>query len=436
MEEKITANNGVPIYYYKNDKIHSFCICLYIKAGVLYETEETNGVSHYWEHIIFRNINYLMNDSVYRQLDRLGLSFEGCTYKEFIQIRITGASKNFNEAARIFTMIFEQISLPSSEIATEKKRIKAEIREESERTTIDYFSKKIIWKDTCLGNTILGKIKNLNRIGKTALQNTHNDFFTLGNFFIYVTGCFDNTNLEVLKNYTEKYSFKTDDMLKNNMAPVPEDFSNRNCKVAIKDSRNCYACFSFDVRADKYTYAELVILYDILFGGNNSKVYMELSEKTGYIYSYDAYIESYSNIGTIYFIYEVESGKLIESVKKASEIFKNLKSGITDELDYVTAYYTDNAELILDNAKDLNWNMEYECHILDEKYVTVQQRKHDFEKVTPERINEIIRDIFVSDNLVVALKANKKKFSENEIRNILLTIDDDCDKIKENVVGV
>ena len=85
MEQKFITKNQVEIFSYPGEHLHSFCIGLYLKAGSLYESAEENGITHFLEHVVIRNINWLMDGQLYPYLDRLGLMFNACTYKEFVQ---------------------------------------------------------------------------------------------------------------------------------------------------------------------------------------------------------------------------------------------------------------------------------------------------------------------------------------------------------------
>ena len=116
MEKKRTTENQIDIFYYPNRHTHSFCLSLYIKAGALYESDEDNGITHFLEHILFRNINHLMEGNLYKEIDRLGLYFNGATYKEFMQLFIIGAPEHFTEAVQFLVKVFEPISLPAVEI--------------------------------------------------------------------------------------------------------------------------------------------------------------------------------------------------------------------------------------------------------------------------------------------------------------------------------
>ena len=94
MEQRKVTRNGIEIFCDSGEHLHSFCLSLYLRAGSLYEGEEENGISHFLEHIVIRNINWLMDGGLYPYLDRRGLMFNACTYKEFIQFEITGAKKH------------------------------------------------------------------------------------------------------------------------------------------------------------------------------------------------------------------------------------------------------------------------------------------------------------------------------------------------------
>lgn len=97
MEREHITPQGVSVFHDKNENIHSFCLCLYVRAGSLFETKKENGISHFFEHIVFKNIHYAMGENLYQTLDRCGLDFNASTYEEFIQFIITGAPAHFEK---------------------------------------------------------------------------------------------------------------------------------------------------------------------------------------------------------------------------------------------------------------------------------------------------------------------------------------------------
>lgn len=421
MEQTFISENGVTIYSYPNENLHSFCIALYVKAGCLYETEEENGITHFIEHLIFRNIDHLMNHTLYRTLDQYGLSFDASTYKEFVQFTITGSPQNFPLAAELITKAFHPLVLNTREIDLERQRIKAEIREYDDKSTLDYFSNNIVWEGTSLMQMITGKKKTLNKIGKKKLNQAHASMFTNDLCFFYLTGSITKSHLEYLGKCITSYQIDASQQKRNNVAPVPEAFFQRKPKVYLKKSDTCYVRFSFDLDTSRYSTAELDLLYDILFCGHSCMVYQELSEKRGLIYSHDSSLEQYKNIGLLYFSFEVQSSNLYTAVKVIIEKLKDLKNGIQEELSCVIAPYVDNAYIMMDNASELNWTFAYENHILNCGYHTMEERIHAYQAVTSERLTQIAQEIFCSSNLTFTLKGKKKKTDLPLLEKLLQT---------------
>ena len=121
MEKKTVTKNGISIYTYKNPSLHSFHISLFLRAGSMFEREEECGISHFFEHIAIRNVNFQMNGELYSTLDRRGLEFNASSFAEMIQFYMQGASVNFSYAKEIFAKLLLPIELPKSEIDAERK---------------------------------------------------------------------------------------------------------------------------------------------------------------------------------------------------------------------------------------------------------------------------------------------------------------------------
>lgn len=428
MEKKRTTNNYIDIYHYPNQSTHSFCLSLYIKAGALYETDKENGITHFWEHVLFRNINHLMGGKMYEEIDKLGLFFNGATYKEFVQLYIIGAPAHFADAAEILLKAFAPITLPADQIKTEQQRVKAEIREAEDFKSLDYFAGTFAWKDTPLRNTILGTKGNVTTFNRKKMAAYHEDILKPENVFFYVTGNVTDEQIgllaekvEGLPNFVERPE-TPDHPTKpaashQNLAPVPEGFGQRDLLINVKNSQYTMVNYSFDLVTSKYTYAELALLYDILFSGENALLHQELSEQRGMIYSFSSTLEKYSNIGRMFFVYEVAMRDLYESVEITTRELAHLSESVEKRLALVLPEYIDNAYFIYDDNEGFNWQRAYENHIMNGTAKTIEETKAQFQAVTPERIKEMAAEIFTRDNLVLSLKADKKKLDLDQLRN-------------------
>lgn len=417
-ETKTATKNGVNIYGLKSPGLHGFCLCLYAKGGVLYENKKDIGISHFVEHIVFRNINILMGGRLYDILDDAGLTFTAATYKEFMQFSITGECSKFPLAADIITRLFEtlQKELSDGDFELERGRIRAEIREYDEKASLDYLVKKRVWQESPAADMITGTLGSVSKITLSKCEIARKEIFSLGNFFFYVTGNISDEGISYLASATEKYKLEKYGA-RENVCPIPADYMKRNIEVLTKDSSYYMVEMCFDMDVPKATKAVRNLFYDMMFSGENCRFFRELSEKLGYIYSYDAKIEEYKNCGNISISYEVAYKDLYDSINAAVELFCSMKTDACG-LSRAKVYYTDNACLMLDNAEELNWTMAYENYILDEGVKSIEEKKNRYQAVTEEDIKALAKNVFRTSNLVIGIKGRKKKIDTERVSRI------------------
>ena len=421
MEKKYLAKNNISVYSYTNDSLHSFCLSLYVKYGCVHETECEAGLAHFLEHITFRNINCALNGELYRMLDKYGLTFNASTYKEFIHFYINGATKNFDIAVDIISKALTPVKIPNNELEIERKRVKAEIREEDYRTSLECFTNGIVWKGTALERSICGSCKSVNSYNMKKIHDYQSKIFNCNNMFFYITGAVAEPQIDVLLNAVGDYQIFAGIEYKNS-ASVPENFGNRSAGVYLKNSSYTIVRFNFDVDTSKYNDADLEMFFDLMFSGESCIIFQNLSEKSGLVYGYDARFAKYNNIGNIYFSYEIQSNKVEETVRVVIESLKSLKNDVGDRIDYVRAPYVDNAMILFDNPEEFNWNRAYENHILCCDYPDIDSRIRAFEAVTSDGLCAIANEVLTVDNMTVTIKGNKNKISCENVKRIIETI--------------
>lgn len=420
MEKSFITKNGVTVYSYQNQSISSFAISLFLRSGPMYENEKENGFAHFFEHIVFRNINAIMGGRLYETLDKCGLYFNAATYVNYVEFTISGASKHFDEAAKIISLVLSPFILPSSEIETEKKRIKAEIREDGEGS-LDRFSDKEVYGGTALARPITGKCGDVERFGLNMLRTERKKLLTKENIFFYVGGCFKDSGLSLLAALIEAQDIYSGTKY-TNIAPVPPRFGKRDCSVTVKNAPQTSVKISFDIKNGSYSFPELFCLCDSLFAGESCPMYRELSENTGLIYSYDEALNCFENISFLNVSYEVRADRLIRSIETVIRMFKAAKTTAGDRLKLVTPAYTDNAYISLDSAETISSDFGYFNHILGCKFTSVGDRIAAFSSLSKEHITSLANETFTVENLVISIKGNKKKINVSEIKKIVKEI--------------
>lgn len=418
MEQKRIAVNGIPVYSLTNENNHSFFISMFLKGGVLYESENECGITHFLEHVAIRNVNKLMGGELYSMLDRYGMEFNASTYNEMVQFYICGSDRYFNIAAEIISMLLSPIILSSEEIETERKRIKAEIREVGDKSSLAYFTAREVWCDTSLSRPITGSISDLSMIGVRRLEDYRRRVFNSNNLFFYVTGNVKNDNLSYFSKLIGSYKLDGTEIHKNE-AKVPDAFFCRDKEVKIKNADFTKIRYTFDVDMSRVSSAELDLLYDYMLGGYNSEFFVELSEKRGLFYDLNGSVERYLNVATFSLSYELKESGLYEAARMTVELLHRYVSGGLDTSRCIKTGYVDNAYMLYDDPRELNFILGYENHIIDLGYSSIEDRIQAYREISFERLCEVAAIVLDPRNMTVTLKGNKKKIDKERLNKIL-----------------
>lgn len=418
-EEKAVTKNGVTIYSYKNPSLHGFYISLFLRAGSMFE--EQQGITHFLEHISIRNVNAQMGGCLYSLLDREGIEFNATTYSEMVQFYVSGSAAKFDLGAEIIARLLSPIILPTSEIDLERGRIKAEIREGDDATSLATLSGSIVHRDTKLSNLITGTLGSVNKITKIALESYRRSVMTPENMFFYLTGNVSEDNIRALAREIEKYTLDSGNY-NENIAPVCSDFGRREGSAHIKNADFTMLRFTFDMDMTRITLAESDLIYDMLFGGNNSLFFIEMSERRGLCYDISGFVERYLNIGELTISFEVRPSQIYEATETVVAILTDLKTRLFSDGELMKAGYVTNAGLLYDSPSELNFAFAYDCHIMNAEYGCIEDRSKAYASVTPERIREIANELFRPENLTLAVKGNKKKIDCDRLESIIKTL--------------
>ena len=340
---------------------------------------------------------------------------QGCTYKEFIHFTINAPYYEFDFAVDILCSLFDEIELNSCEFNNEKKRIKAEIRENDERNSLDYFFNRIVWNGSEAEGTISGYCKVLDSISIKKINDFRKKILSCGNCFIYVTGNVSDDNMGILEEKIGKIDIEQKNAVFKNEVTVSSDFFRRDGKIKVKNGCWTYIKIGFDFESQKYPDGIYDLIYSILFSGDKSLVHNCLSEDNPMIYSFDSTQEQYDNIGNMNFKFEVQPDKIKESIETVIKILNDVKNG-NFNFDANLKYEINRLEMFWDNPDDLNWNMAFNNHILKSTPIDFEDKYYGrFKDITKEQIMKAACEMFKLCNMTVAIKGDKRKIKAEEI---------------------
>ena len=423
MEEVFLTKSGVRVYAYRNPSLHGFYLALYVRAGSLYESEETAGIGHFLEHACIRNVNAMTDGKLYTLLDRYGMEFNAGTYNDMIQFYVSGASECFERGARMITLLFSPLILTKEEVDLERRRIKAEIRESDDKNTLAGFTAGVLYPDSPLRLPIVGTNSSVERLTRKRLEEHRRASFVPQRMFFYVTGNVSDEQIGMLCEAIDRYDLAVGTAVSSPAYPLA--FGKRGAAVQVKQADFTMLRFNFDLDMAAMTEAETDLIYDILFAGYSSRFFLELSEKRGLFYDVSGSVDRYVPVGLLYFSFEVKGRDVEETVHLSVELLRRIKRELLMEEEILRAAYVDNAYLLYDDSRELNFTLAYSSHILGARYRSLEDRIAAYRAVTPERVREVARRIFTADNCTLTIKGNKKKIDTNRLHDILMRLDEE-----------
>lgn len=150
---------------------------IFVSHGVRDETKESNGISHFMEHVIF-NAQY-RNQSELSRLVQQGAIVEAFTTKEFTQFSITSVPTESDAALKGLTSLLRQPVFDLSLIETERAIVDEEIKSfMSTSKALDEWVERALFGSRSLGLFTLGPLENLETFDKTNLQDRYSKYYT------------------------------------------------------------------------------------------------------------------------------------------------------------------------------------------------------------------------------------------------------------------
>ncbi len=407
--------NGIRVLDRRNTRYHSFCIGVYLPAGCMYEQEKQNGITHLFEHSVFRNIKSMYSDNFYNLLTAHGLYFNACTYREFIQFEISGIPSGADFATEILMGIFRPLQLSREDYLAEMGRIKAEIRENDERNTVKALLNNRVWEGTPLANAITGRCGSLSRISRKQLEEYRKSIFFAGNVLVCLTGNIPQRQTETVMKLLSSVALHSPQPSRTNLAPVPANFRSRPLTVHTASGRYCTMALGFDIDNVKCPVGVRDLLHVILFSGDDAMFFQRLSEDKPLLYSYDAVMEQYRNISNMQVSFEIDPADLVSVLREIRLLLEDLRNGrFSFELNrqkQLTQW-----QIQQDYVCDYNWAIAYDNCILGEEPVREDlPLLGRYEKVSREEMVRCARDIFRKSNMTLAIRGPKRKIIKEDI---------------------
>ncbi len=295
MVSRSLLSNGVRVLSEAMPQMVSSTIGIWVQNGSRYETPEENGVSHFIEHLLFKGTIKRTAAQIAEEMDAVGGVLNAFTGKEYTCYYAKVLGDDLKMATDLLADIFLESVFDPAEIDRERQVVLQEISQ-AEDTPDDFihdlFALKF-WHGHPLALPIFGSVETVNRIDRELLTTFMAERYRSGRVFIAAAGKLDHQQL--VDHCERLFARIPGNGRGETIAPPPE---HQTVLVHQKELEQAHICLGGPglSQLDDLRYASYV-LNTALGGGMSSRLFQEVREKRGRVYSIYSFISSYADCG-------------------------------------------------------------------------------------------------------------------------------------------
>ena len=392
-------------------------VLVLVGTGSKYETKDTNGISHFVEHMLGKGTKKRPTQlKVFEDIDRVGGQFNFGTSKEYTAYWAKVRFKFFDLALDWLSDVILNSKFEEEEIEKEKGVIVEEIKHYLDSPAIYIWDawEKLLYGDQPAGWLILGKRDNILKFKRKNFLEYLKNHYSSKNIIICVAG---KIKPEGVETKIKKYFRKLNQVKPGQKLAVVEKQKKPRASIFFKESDQTHLCLG--VRAlhlsHPLRYAQS-LLATILGRCPSSRLIDSIRTKASLAYQVYTVSEVYTDTGYLASYAGVAHKnvkKTINLILREYKIIKNTKVKKA-ELQKAKDYMKGRLSLSLETS-DAQASFYGMQELLEEKVLTLEQVFKKIDAVSAEDILEVACDIFRPEKLNLALIGpfkDKKKFEK------------------------
>ena len=322
--------NGLIVLTERMEYMRSVAMGVWIKSGSRCELAESNGISHFVEHMLFKGTHSRSAQQIAREMDSIGGNLDAFTGKETICFNVKSLADHVPIALDVLSDLVLNPVFAAPEIERERGVILEEIKidEDNPDLLVNELFMQAFWKDHPLGWPILGTAKTVRRLDQQSLFDYHGDRFHGGNMIFTAAGNLDHDRFaeEVAQKFSTLAAGAT-------LHELPAHESSARIVLRNKKSlEQVQICLGVPAPkiTDENRYVTL-ILNTVLGGGMSSRLFQTIREERGMAYSIYSDLSPYRDTGILSVFAGTSVGKGLEVVDLILAEFRKLKQELLSE---------------------------------------------------------------------------------------------------------
>ena len=293
---KETLDNGLTLITESIPGVRSVAVGVWLKRGSRHERPDQTGISHFIEHMVFKGTKTRSAERIAEEMDSIGGHMDAFTAKEYASFHLKVLDEHLPVAVDILGDIVMNPLFDPVEMARERKVIFEEINmvEDTPDDLVMELFAGAFWPDHPLGRSILGSKRSVGRLRREDLARFFARVYQPENVVIAAAGHLDHAAVAQLVG-RHFGALRARRSPANGRAPRVANRVVTRSKQALEQVHICLGTRGYpQTHPDRYG---CYILNTVLGGSMSSRLFQNIREKRGLVYSISSGVTAYADAG-------------------------------------------------------------------------------------------------------------------------------------------
>ncbi len=401
--QKTVLYNKLRVVSEKIDSVRSITLGVWIDVGSRDEEQNENGISHFIEHMLFKGTKKRSTKEIALALESLGGTLNAFTGRENTCLYAKVLDEHLEIALDVLSDLLLNPLFNSYDFKKEKKIIAEEIKELEDMPSeiaFDLFM-EAMWGEHPLGKPVIGDIKNIQKLERSQLLDFMREKYVSPK--IVIAACGNLSHRRLVKLVENK--FKLDEHIPKRRREIQPLKLMSQKIVQRRKSAQTHICIGFPGFSFKHPkrYSAL-LLSSILGGGMSSRLFQNLREKFGMVYTIHTFVDSFKDKGIFGVYLGTDKKQVLPAVEQVLKELRRIKKEELKRKELEDAKYQLKGNLILgaeSTSNRMNRLARLEIYLKD--YISLEKTISLINQVKKEEVIEVANELMHKDRLSVAI---------------------------------
>ncbi|HSF66882.1 MAG TPA: pitrilysin family protein [Nitrospiraceae bacterium] len=299
MYRKLILDNGVRVVTERMPTLKSVAVGVWVNIGSRDEQPSQTGYSHFIEHMLFKGTRKRSSAEISREIDALGGEMNAFTSRETTTYYVKVLDQQLERGLELLSDLFHHSRFAPKDIEKEKQVVLEEIRmvqDDPEDLVQELHMGQMLGRHP-LGRSILGRQKTIREVRRQDLLNYVETYYGPEQTVVSIAGNFEQAKLDSL--VARHFGKGRPERASQSKGRRPPDVRG-GVLLKKKQLEQVHVCLGIKGVAaghrDRYA---LYALNNVLGGSVSSRLFQEVREKRGLVYSIYSFLSGYSDVGMI-----------------------------------------------------------------------------------------------------------------------------------------